>query len=107
MKAVKKINLRPPQKQKPPGIQTKMHPRPEIERNIQHLKLSEKVPVWTPLITSIFSPKKIETFGSDVPMQRAGEPAEVASYFVFLASADSSYMIGQIFHPNREEIENA
>lgn len=64
-------------------------------------------PIWTPLIASTFSPKKIETFGSDVPMKRAGEPAEVASCFVFLASADSSYMTGQILHPNGGEIVNA
>lgn len=64
-------------------------------------------PIWTPLIASTFIPKKIETFGSDVPMKRAGEPAEVASCFVFLASADSSYMTGQILHPNGGEIVNA
>lgn len=64
-------------------------------------------PIWTPLIASTFSLKKIETFGSDVPMKRAGEPAEVASCFVFLASADSSYMTGQILHPNGGEIVNA
>lgn len=64
-------------------------------------------PIWTPLIASTFSPKKVETFGSDVPMKRAGEPSEVASCFVFLASADSSYMTGQILHPNGGEIVNA
>ncbi len=64
-------------------------------------------PIWTPLIVSTFSPKKVETFGSDVPMKRAGEPAEVASCFVFLASDDSSYMTGQILHPNGGEIVNA
>lgn len=64
-------------------------------------------PIWTPLIASTFPPKKIETFGSDVPMRRAGEPSEVASCFVFLASEDSSYMTGQILHPNGGEIVNA
>jgi NAD(P)-dependent dehydrogenase (short-subunit alcohol dehydrogenase family) len=64
-------------------------------------------PIWTPLIVSTFPPKKTETFGSDVPMKRAGEPAEVASCFVFLASADSSYMTGQVLHPNGGEIVNA
>lgn len=63
-------------------------------------------PIWTPLIASTFSPKKIETFGSDVPMRRAGEPAEVSPCFVFLASVDSSYMTGQILHPNGGEIVN-
>lgn len=64
-------------------------------------------PIWTPLIASTFPPKKIETFGSNVPMKRAGEPAEVASCFVFLASDDSSYMTGQVLHPNGGEIVNA
>lgn len=64
-------------------------------------------PIWTPLIASTFTPKKIETFGSDVPMKRAGQPAEVASCFVFLASSESSYMTGQILHPNGGEIVNA
>ena len=43
MKAVKKTKQRPPQKQKAPGIQTKMHPRPVVERNFPHFKLSNKV----------------------------------------------------------------
>lgn len=64
-------------------------------------------PIWTPLIVSTFPPKKTETFGSNVPMKRAGEPAEVAPCFVFLASDDSSYMTGQILHPNGGEIVNA
>lgn len=64
-------------------------------------------PIWTPLIPSTFPPKKVETFGSDVPMKRAGQPAEVAPCFVFLASSDSSYMTGQILHPNGGEIVNA
>lgn len=63
-------------------------------------------PIWTPLIVSTFPPEKVETFGSDVPMKRAGEPAEVAPCFVFLASADSSYMTGQVLHPNGGEIVN-
>lgn len=63
-------------------------------------------PIWTPLIPSTFPTKKVETFGSDVPMKRAGEPAEVAPSFVFLASADSSYISGQVLHPNGGEIIN-
>lgn len=39
-------------------------------------------------------------------MKRAGEPSEVASCFVFLASNDSSYMTGQVLHPNGGEIVN-
>lgn len=63
-------------------------------------------PIWTPLIPSTFPKDKVETFGSDVPMKRAGEPSEVANCFVFLASNDSSYMTGQFLHPNGGEIIN-
>jgi NAD(P)-dependent dehydrogenase (short-subunit alcohol dehydrogenase family) len=64
-------------------------------------------PIWTPLIPSTFPADKVATFGSDVPMARAGEPAEVAPCYVFLASEDSSYMTGQILHPNGGEVVNA
>jgi NAD(P)-dependent dehydrogenase (short-subunit alcohol dehydrogenase family) len=64
-------------------------------------------PVWTPLIPSTFPKEKVATFGSDVPMKRAGEPAEIAPCYVFLASDDSSYMTGQVLHPNGGEVVNA
>lgn len=57
-------------------------------------------PIWTPLIPSTFPEERVEKFGSDVPMGRAGQPAEVAPAYVFLASADGSYMTGQTLHPN-------
>lgn len=63
-------------------------------------------PIWTPLIPSTMPAKKVATFGSDVPMKRAGEPAEVAPAFVFLASEDASYITGQIIHVNGGEIIN-
>jgi NAD(P)-dependent dehydrogenase (short-subunit alcohol dehydrogenase family) len=63
-------------------------------------------PIWTPLIPSTFPGEKVETFGADTPMKRAGEPAEVAPAFVFLASEDSSYMAGQILHVNGGEVVN-
>jgi NAD(P)-dependent dehydrogenase (short-subunit alcohol dehydrogenase family) len=63
-------------------------------------------PIWTPLIVASFKGKKVAEFGSDVPLGRAGEPAEVAPCFLFLASGDSSYMTGQILHPNGGEIVN-
>lgn len=63
-------------------------------------------PVWTPLIPSTFPAKQVAEFGSDVPMKRAGEPMEIAPCYVFLASSDSSYMTGQILHPNGGEIIN-
>jgi NAD(P)-dependent dehydrogenase (short-subunit alcohol dehydrogenase family) len=63
-------------------------------------------PIWTPLIPSTFGGKKVEQFGSDVPIGRAGEPWEVAECFVFLASLQSSYVNGQFLHPNGGEIVN-
>ena len=63
-------------------------------------------PIWTPLIPATFSAKKVAEFGSDVPMGRAGEPSEVAPCYVFLASPDSSYVTGQVLHPNGGEIVN-
>jgi NAD(P)-dependent dehydrogenase (short-subunit alcohol dehydrogenase family) len=63
-------------------------------------------PVWTPLIPSTFSAGKVASFGSDVPMRRAGEPDEIAPSYVFLACNDSSYMTGQVLHPNGGEVIN-
>lgn len=63
-------------------------------------------PIWTPLIPSTFPEEHVATFGNDVPLKRPGQPEEVATCYVFLASADSSYMTGQVLHPNGGEIIN-
>lgn len=63
-------------------------------------------PIWTPLIPSTFPEEKVETFGSNVPLKRAGQPEEVAPSYVFLASDDASYMTGQVLHPNGGTIVN-
>ena len=63
-------------------------------------------PVWTPLIPSTFPRKEVETFGSDVPLGRAGQPEEIAPSYVFLASDDSSYTTGQVLHPNGGTVVN-
>lgn len=63
-------------------------------------------PVWTPLIASTFKPEKVSDFGSDAPMARAAEPAEIAPCYLFLASNDGSFLSGQFLHPNGGEIVN-
>lgn len=63
-------------------------------------------PVWTPLIPTTFSPKEVATFGSDTPLKRAADPVEIAYAYVFLGSDESSYITGQVLHPNGGEIVN-
>ena len=63
-------------------------------------------PVWTPLIPASFKPKKAAKHGSETPLQRSGEPVEIAPCYLFLACDDSSYMTGQFLHPNGGEIVN-
>jgi len=58
-------------------------------------------PIWTPLNPSGGQrPEKIPDFGKDTPMGRPGQPNEVAPCFLFLACEDSSYMAGQVLHPD-------
>jgi NAD(P)-dependent dehydrogenase (short-subunit alcohol dehydrogenase family) len=61
-------------------------------------------PIWTPLIPASFDAEKVSRHGGDTPLGRPGQPNEVASSFVFLACDDSSYMTGQVLHPNGGEI---
>lgn len=64
-------------------------------------------PIWTPLNPcGGASPEKLETFGENTPMGRPGQPNEVAPAFLFLACEDSSYMSGQVLHPNGGTIVN-
>jgi NAD(P)-dependent dehydrogenase (short-subunit alcohol dehydrogenase family) len=63
-------------------------------------------PIWTPLIPSTFPKDEVATFGADVPLGRPGQPEEVAPSYVFLASDDSSYMTGQVLHPNGGTVVN-
>lgn len=63
-------------------------------------------PIWTPLIASTFTAVEVKKFGTNTPMGRAGQPSEVSPCYVFLASDDSSYMSGQVLHPNGGEIIN-
>ncbi len=83
-------------------------------RSLAHSLVEKKIrvnavapgPIWTPLIPSTFPGEKVKQFGTDVPMGRAGEPEEVAPCYVFLTSEDSSYITGQVLHPNGGEIVN-
>ncbi|MNT07785.1 General stress protein 39 [compost metagenome] len=59
-------------------------------------------PIWTPLIVASFD--KLSDFGKDNPMERAGQPSEVAPAYVFLACEDSSYITGQFIHINGGEL---
>ncbi len=64
-------------------------------------------PIWTPLNPmGGATPEKLENFGEDTPMGRPGQPNEVAPSFLFLACEDSSYMSGQVLHPNGGTIVN-
>lgn len=63
-------------------------------------------PIWTPLIPSSFDAEEVAKFGQDTPMQRPGQPDEVAPCYIFLASDDASYMTGQVLHPNGGQVVN-
>jgi NAD(P)-dependent dehydrogenase (short-subunit alcohol dehydrogenase family) len=60
--------------------------------------------IWTPLIPSSFDAEKVEGFGRGDPKKRPGQPNEVAPCHLFLACDDSSFMTGQVLHPNGGEI---
>ncbi|TWR30920.1 glucose 1-dehydrogenase [Mucilaginibacter pallidiroseus] len=51
-------------------------------------------PIWTPLIPSTMTEEEVTSFGQDVPLQRAGQPVELASSYVLLASDEASYISG-------------
>lgn len=53
-------------------------------------------PIWTPLIPATSWPDKLPSFGQDTPLGRAGQPAELAAAYVYLASADASYTSGAV-----------
>jgi NAD(P)-dependent dehydrogenase (short-subunit alcohol dehydrogenase family) len=64
-------------------------------------------PIWTPLIPGSIPAERVEDFGARAPMGRAGQPWEVATSYLFLASDDGSYFSGQCLHPNGGTVVNA
>jgi NAD(P)-dependent dehydrogenase (short-subunit alcohol dehydrogenase family) len=63
-------------------------------------------PIWTPLIPASFPEEKTAKHGQAAPMERPGQPDEVAPSYIFLASSDASYMSGQVLHPNGGTVIN-
>lgn len=64
-------------------------------------------PIWTPLIPASFDETRTAQHGQGAPMERAGQPDEVAPSYIFLASAmDSGYISGQVLHPNGGTVVN-
>ncbi|NDI33979.1 SDR family oxidoreductase [Chengkuizengella sediminis] len=63
-------------------------------------------PIWTPLIPSAFSAEQVTEYGLSSPMNRAGQPFELAPAYVYLASDDSRYVTGQSIHVNGGNILN-
>jgi NAD(P)-dependent dehydrogenase (short-subunit alcohol dehydrogenase family) len=63
-------------------------------------------PIWTPLIPASFDADHVAKHGAAAPMKRAGQPSEVAPSYVFLACEDSSYISGQVLHPNGGTVVN-
>lgn len=76
-----------------------------VERSIR-VNAVAPGPIWTPLIVSTKTEEEVAKFGKDTPLERVGQPAEVAPAFVFLASEDASYMTGQVMHVNGGEVVN-
>ena len=76
-----------------------------VKRNIR-VNAVAPGPVWTPLIPASYPAEKTAHHGEAVPMERPGQPDEIAPSYVFLASADASYMTGQVLHPNGGSVIN-
>jgi NAD(P)-dependent dehydrogenase (short-subunit alcohol dehydrogenase family) len=76
-----------------------------LDRNIR-VNAVAPGPIWTPLIPASYPAEKVAEHGKHAPMERPGQPDEVAPCYIFLASADASYMSGQVLHPNGGTIVN-
>lgn len=63
-------------------------------------------PIWTPLIPSTFEAESVQEFGANTPMERPGQPADVAPGYVYLACQDAAYVSGQVLHVNGGKVVN-
>jgi hypothetical protein len=98
--------LQPEQRQsRQLGRETEMRPRPDYEPLLHGC--GRPGPIWMPLIPASFPPKKVAEHGAGAQMERAGQPNEVAPCYVFLASAEASYISGQVLHPNGGTVVNS
>jgi NAD(P)-dependent dehydrogenase (short-subunit alcohol dehydrogenase family) len=79
----------------------------QLIKNEIHVNAVAPGPIWTPLIPATFSEEQVSHFGANVPMQRPGQPNEVAPAYLFLATDGASYMSGQVLHPNGGEAVNS
>ena len=75
------------------------------QSNFYNMFFTNEQQVWTPLIPATMNTSAQEQF-SGTPMGRPGQPSEVATCFVFLASQDSSFISGQSLHPNGGVVVN-
>ncbi|PYE83790.1 SDR family oxidoreductase [Pseudoroseicyclus aestuarii] len=64
-------------------------------------------PIWTPFIPGSMSEEQVADFGKKTKLGRPGQPWEVATAYLFLASSDGSYFTGQTLHPNGGSIVGA
>ncbi|RYF99268.1 MAG: SDR family oxidoreductase [Chitinophagaceae bacterium] len=85
---------------------TRAFSEPALERGVR-VNAVAPGPVWTPLIPASFDAKHVEEFGKNTPMKRPAQPYEIAGSYVFLATDESSFIIGQTIHPNGGSIINA
>jgi hypothetical protein len=75
------------------------YPRPPYKKQSQPWPgLASPGPIWTPLqVSGGATQEKLEKFGGQTPLGRAGQPAELGSIYVQLAAADASYATGQVY----------
>lgn len=107
-KAGTKKNIRKPQHQQRPGMEYKMSQCPQHDYIGKPCgnKLAAPGHVWASLIVSSFKPSRVAKFGNDAPMERAGQPAEIAPAYFFPAAEEYSCITAQVIHPNGGEIIN-